>query len=628
MPSAAARRMAAALSGNHPEEGLLLHSDSVLTLGFHPPARGRGPGGLAGDRERGLWLALDGEVHNDSELRRGLEQGGWQFQTDDPLEVLLRLYERDGNDFLRQLRGAWVLALWDGRERQLMLARDHLGQKPLYYCSDGGQLLFASRARALPAGTGRSVGVDAQTLREHLGLGYAIGPNTLFEGIRKLPPASLLLWQQDAPYRCATYWSLPRKVDQTVSASQWAAQIRAGLETAVQEQMAGEGRVGAFLSGGIDSGAIVGLMARHSTTPVDTFSIGYAGSGAAAYYNELEFARVVADRWKTAHREELVNPGVATLLPHLLWHVEEPLSDSAIVTSHLAADLASGSVDHVLSGIGGDELFAGYRRYLGDHYTRRYRMIPGWLRRGLVQPLIQRLPSGRGSRLLDLSRYARAFVRSAELPWSAQYREYLEICDPDRLEELFLARCADEDGFDRVLAAENSDDPLLRLLRVDARTQLSEDLLLLTGKILSAHALSCRAPFLDIRLVELAARIPAQLKLPGGELKHLLKQALSGVVPDEIMRRRKRGFGAPMGSWLKTELLPLRNLLLDRDSVERRGLFAWPAMASLLALHDASREDFTDLILALMNVELWCRLFMDGRDAQDIGAELAERLVA
>jgi asparagine synthase (glutamine-hydrolysing) len=290
--------------------------------------------------------------------------------------------------------------------------------------------------------------------------------------------------------------------------------------------------------------------------------------------------------------------------------------------------LARQAVTVALSGDGGDELFAGYRRYLGDSYTRRYQRLPSWLRKQFVRPLAEALPSGRSSRLMDLARYAKKFVRASELPWAQQYREFIEICSRERLASLLVSGGVGADGFDRMSALEFADDPLLRLMRIDAQTQLPEDLLLLTDKVTMATSIECRVPFLDHQLVELAAQIPADVKMRNGELKSLLKQSLTGLLPDEILYRSKRGFGAPMGAWLKTELAPLRRVLLGKSAIEARGLFSWSAVNELMTLHDDAREDYTDVLLVLMNLELWCRLFIDGRDAHDVGGELAELMAA
>jgi asparagine synthase (glutamine-hydrolysing) len=387
--------------------------------------------------------------------------------------------------------------------------------------------------------------------------------------------------------------------------------------------------IGAFLSGGIDSSAIVALMAGQSTLPVNTYSIGYGGSATSDYFNELEYAGQVARLFKTNHHEIVVAPDVARLLPKLLWHVEEPISDSAVATTYLVAELAAQSVKVILSGVGGDELFAGYRRYLGDHYQRRFRRLPGWVRQQVVQPLARALPSGRQNRAMDLARYARKFIQASELSWQAQYRLYIEILARDQVAGLIAGGASSggthEDGFDRVLADERAEDVLLRLMRVDAQTQLPEDLLLLTDKITMATSIECRVPFLDDRLAELAAQAPADVKLGSGQLKRLLKQALRGVLPDEILDRSKRGFGAPMGEWFKRDLRPLRESLLSPVAVEARGFLSAPGVQAVLQAHDSSREDYSDLLLVLMNLEIWCRLFLDRQSVEDVAGDLAER---
>ncbi len=270
--------------------------------------------------------------------------------------------------------------------------------------------------------------------------------------------------------------------------------------------------IGAFLSGGIDSSAIVSIMAEQSSAPIKTFSIGYAGGDTESYYNELSFASVVAKQFGTEHHEIEVRPDVASLLPGLIWHLEEPISDSAIATTHLVAELAAKTVTVILSGVGGDELFAGYNRYLGAHYHSMYRRVPSWLHRGLIRPVASRLPSGRQSRLQDLSRYARSFVLSADLPWDQRYKHYLAIQRGAQLEAMLREPVAPPDGLDRVLGDERADDDLLRLMRTDCETQMAEDLLLLTDKMTMAHSIECRVPLLDKGLAELAARIPASQK--------------------------------------------------------------------------------------------------------------------
>jgi len=566
-------------------------------------------------------VVCNGEIYNFKTLRADLERLGHRFRTASDVEVIVHLYEDHGERCVDHLSGMFGFALWDARRRKLLLARDRFGQKPLYFARIGGGVAFGSEVKALLELPGIRAKIDTAALREHLSMGYAVAPRTLFRGIEKLPPATRLVWD-GAEARIDTYWTLPTAVDTARGEEEWVELIRSELRRAVGEHMVSDVPIGAFLSGGIDSSAVVALMAEYSSQPVNTYSIGYAGSAAAEYYNELSYAKIVAQRFATRHTEIPVQPDIAALLPHLLWHVEEPISDSAVVTTWLVSELAARSVKVILSGVGGDELFAGYTRYLGPHYLRRYRRIPPWLHRRLMLPLSNVLPSGRQNRLMDLSRYARKFISTSDLPWRDQYRQYLEICDVD-----FMGGGSDPrpDGWDKVAVAERSEDELFRLFRVDAQTQLPEDLLLLTDKVTMAASIECRVPFLDHRLAELAAQIPAGIKLKGGKLKYLLKRSLEGIVPGEILHRGKRGFGAPMGAWLKTELRALRGAVLNRETVEARGVLSWPAVRDVIALHDANREDYSDVQIVLMNFEIWCRLFLDGHAAADVSAELRDK---
>ncbi|HEX2493145.1 MAG TPA: asparagine synthase (glutamine-hydrolyzing), partial [Steroidobacter sp.] len=591
------RRMAAAIVHRGPDdEGFHTTPDVILGMrrlsiidlsGGHQP--------IANEDET-LWVVCNGEIYNFRELRAGLKSRGHAFRTGSDVEVILHLYEEHGERFVEHLSGMYGIALWDERRKRLILARDRMGQKPLYYRIRDGAIEFASEVKALLAASRSPREVDVDAMRDYLSLGYSVAPATIFKGVRKLPPASVLIWERSG-WRIENYWRIPDRTHQDASEQEWIERIRSELRRAVSDHMVSDVPIGAFLSGGVDSSAVVALMSETSEQPVNTYSIGYGGPGAASYYNELAFAGAVARRYKTNHREILVAPKVATLLPKLLWHVEEPISDSAIVTTYLVAELAAKSVKVILSGVGGDELFAGYRRYLGDHYQRRYHRLPRWLRTQLLKPLAAALPSGRSSKLMDMARYAKKFVGASDLPWTEQYREFIEICSRRRLSELLLQGATGQTGFDRIAALEGAEDPLLRLMRIDAQTQLPEDLLLLTDKITMATSIECRVPFLDHRLVELGAQIPAEMKMRGGELKHILKRSLADVLPHEILYRSKRGFGAPMGSWLKTELAPLRRVLLGKAAIESRGLMSWPAVQSVIEAHDQSREDFTDLLL-------------------------------
>ncbi len=577
------------------------------------------------NEDRTVWVVNNGEIYNYQRLRRMLIDRGHRFETNSDTEVLVHLYEEYGEDFLTHLEGMFAVALWDTRQQKLIVARDRIGIKPLYYWNDGANIAFASEIKAIATLPGFTVAVDADALAEYTGIGYAVAPRTIFEGVHKLPPASMLIWQ-DNQFSIRQYWSPPTETDESVSHEEWVERVRHELQRAVADHMVSDVPVGAFLSGGIDSSAVVSLMGSSSDKELTTYSIGYRGGQAAEYYNELPYAREVADGLGTRHCEIEVQPDVASLLPRLIWHLEEPISDSAIMTTYLVSELAAKSVKVILSGVGGDELFAGYNRYLGDHYNHRYQKVPAWFRNRVLPPLANLLPSGRQNRLMDLSRYAKRFIQAGKMDWRERYRYFLAIANDDVVDSL-LSRTASkgENGFSAAARAESSSDELLRLFRIDWQTQLAENLLLLTDKMSMAVSLECRVPFLDHRLVELAARIPARHKLPGGRLKGLLKESLGGVLPDSIINRRKRGFGAPVGVWFKQELMPLRNELLGRQVLDRRGLLDAEIVDKICADHDRGREDYADLILVMMNLEIWSRLFLDGQSHEDVSGELAER---
>lgn len=622
------RRMASSIVHRGPDdEGI--HAGERVVLGMRrlsiiDLAGGHQP--IANEDET-LWVVCNGEIYNFQSVRADLQRAGHRFRTGSDVEILVHLYEEYGERFLDHVSGMFALALWDAKRERLILARDRLGIKPLYYTEVGGQLAFGSEIKALLTVPQVRASVDATGLRDYLSLGYSVAPHTIFAGINKLPPAHLLVWTPSG-MRTQCYWAPPDTTDETLRQQDWVEALRAELRRAVREHMISDVPIGAFLSGGIDSSAVVALMREHSAAPVNTYAIGYGGSGVAGYYNELSYASEVATRFGTRHNEILVKPDVTALLPKLMGYLEEPISDSAITTTYLVSELAARDVKVILSGVGGDELFAGYQRYLGDHYSRRYRKLPQWLRRRFISPLADALPSGRHSRMMDLARYAKKFVRASELPWREQYRQFVEIQARDRLALLLHDAPSGPDGFDRVAQAESAQDPLLRLMRVDMRTQLAEDLLLLTDKMTMSRSIECRVPFLDHRLVELGARMPARFKLANGELKHVLKRSLQDVLPPSILDRRKRGFGAPVGAWFKSELRTLRETLLSQAAVERRGLLRWPAVQEIIRAHDASEEDYTDLTLVLINLEIWSRMFLDGHSAEDVGEALAERTLA
>ncbi len=603
------------------DEGM--HRDGPCAIGMRrlsiiDLAGGRQP---LSNHEGTLWLVCNGEIYNFRELRRGLEAKGHRFKTGSDCETLIHLYAEEGDGFVERLNGMFAFALWDSRRRRLLIGRDRLGVKPMYIHDDGRRIVFASEAKAILGVPGIDAALDPSALQSYLQLGYVPAPQSIFRGVEKLSPASLLVVENGRKV-CKRYWRVPASVDRSLTEADWIDRVRGRLEEAVRMQMVSDVPIGAFLSGGIDSSCVVAFMARHSDRPVKTYSIGFQGGPAESFYNELPFARKIAERFGTDHHEILVRPDVVGLLPQLLWHMDEPVADSAFVTTYLVSEFAHREVTVILSGVGGDELFGGYRRYLGDHYLKYFDRLPGWVRR-TAATVGEKLPSDRHSRVLNALRLARSFLASADLPFDERYRSYVEVFPSEA-----AARITRADGVERTdllaaaMRAATGDDALNRMLVVDAETQLPDDLLLLTDKMSMAVSLECRVPLLDHELVEIAAAMPQEVKIRGGRLKHAMKAALEGLLPRDILERGKRGFGTPFGAWLKADLAPVVRQLFSKRSIDARGLLRHEAVAQLVADHEANRIDGTDRLLALLNLEIWARIFLDRRSPADVTDEL------
>ena len=572
-----------------------------------------------------LWVVCNGEIYNFRELRLELQAKGYHFKTGSDSEVLLHLYHAEGDDFVLRLNGMFAFALWDAPRRRLLIGRDRLGVKPLYIMKNGDFLAFSTEAKALLALPGVHTALNRDAIASYLHLGYVAAPDCIFQGMAKLPPATLLAIENGVA-RQWCYWRIPERVDRQMPEREWVDRVRTQLEASVRMQMVSDVPIGAFLSGGVDSSAVVGFMARHSEQPIRTYAIGFSGGAAESLYNELPWARQVANIFGTEHREIVVKPDVVSLLPKLLWHMDEPLSDTAFITTFLVSEFARKEVKVILSGVGGDELFGGYRRYLGDHYAQQYQRLPGWIRNSTAS-IARHLPVDRHSGLLNTLRLAKGFIASADMPCDDRYRSYLQVLDREAVAALLLrSDVTQPDALTRAFSGAGQDDALNRMLAVDAQTQLPDDLLMLTDKMSMAVSLECRVPLLDHHLVELAAAMPSGIKVRNGRLKHVMKESLGGLLPDEILNRKKRGFGTPMGAWLRQDLAPVLRRLLAPDVVARRGLFRQSVVDGLIAGHAANRMDGTDSLLALMNLEIWSRIFLDHRDPLDVASELKSEM--
>jgi asparagine synthase (glutamine-hydrolysing) len=583
------------------EVGLGMRRLSIIDVeGGHQPLQNE-----TGD----ITVVFNGEIYNYKTLRRDLQQKGHQFRTKTDTETIVHAYEEYGVDCVQRFNGIFAFALWDAKARRLFLARDRIGVKPLYYARQQGGIAFASEIKSLLTlpEIPRRLDLDAAAL--FFRLGFVFPPRTLFQGICKLPPGWRLI-EENGHVRLDQYWDLEfARTEKPFSFNECCEQLRALLRESVTDQMVSDVPLGAFLSGGVDSSAIAAFMQQAANSGVRTYSIGFEQQH--AYHNEAPHAEAVARQLGTRHETLIVQPRIAELMPSLVEKLDEPLTDTSFLVTYLISQLARHDVKVVLSGVGGDELFGGYRRYLAPGLHRAASWLPYWWRKAVGQRL-GRLGADRGTVVGNLNRYLKTWGRSLHLPMGAQYLDLVTVLPTNEVQTLLAYRQttddpADEmvDIFDQVQAP----TPLDRLMYVDLKTVLPESLLLLTDKMGMASSLEVRVPFLDNRLVDFVCRVPSHYRLHGFTLKRLLKKAVQGVVPDFVLTRSKRGFGTPMGAWLRSDLRAMVTEVLDEARLRPEGLFNTNVVKHIVTTHQTGREDFTEPIVALLTFELWRQQF-------------------
>jgi asparagine synthase (glutamine-hydrolysing) len=540
-----------------------------------------------------IHVVQNGELYNYRELRAGLERAGHRFRTHGDTEVLVHLYEEHGLEFARRLRGMFAVALWDAPRRRLVLARDRFGIKPLYYRATSGQLEFASELRALPRGE-----IDLDALEAFLAFNSIPAPLTIFRDARKLPPGHLLVWENGAsrierfarPAPVAAGELCGRDEAELIE------ELRARLRDSVRAHLVSDVPVGVLLSGGIDSSALAAFAADESSEPLRTFSIGFEERS----FDELGGARLVAERYGTVHRELVLRPDAALLLPALAEAFDEPFADSSALPTYLVSQLAAEDVKVALSGEGGDELFGGYYTYVADLLALRVGVAAR-----LARPFVERLPSSTARASFDYK--AKRFVRAAHLPPLERHHAWKEIFSPEARAELTGRR----HGFDpvdlyRTRFAETEDaDLLARLQDVDLGLYLVDDLLVKTDRASMAHSLEARLPYLDPVVTNLALALPARHRVRGFRKKVLLRKAVAPLLPREIARGKKRGFSIPAAAWLRGELEPFARETLAPETVRRQGFFRPEAVTRVLDDHVAGREDHSRQLWGLLAFTLW-----------------------
>ena len=561
------------------------------------------------NEDRSCVIVQNGEIYNHLDVRKELERRGHRYTTRSDTESILHAYEEYGTKCVQHLRGMFAIAIWDTKRRRLFLARDRMGKKPLYYSVLGSgpdaTLVFGSELKAVLAHPDVLRRLDEQALVDYIAWGYVPDPRSIYAGINKLPPAHTLVFENGS-VTLEKYWdvSFAAPVERE-NESAYVDRALEILDEAVRIRLMSEVPLGAFLSGGTDSSIVVGLMARNSSTPVKTFSIGFEEKE----YNELEYARAVAQHFQTEHHEEIVRPDAEHDVPALVRQFDEPFADSSMIPTYYVSRSARRHVTVALSGDGGDELFAGYMRYVDPANVRAVERIPAPIRNALFAPVAHMLPEGaRGiDRLRDMlgtsdEQYVRRMTRGFTSIHSTVFDEALARrvnTDPSHVAAPFLA------------AVEAGTDTLSRRQYLDIHTYLAGDILSKVDRTSMMVSLECRAPLLDHVLAEFAATIPAEMRIRGMTTKYILKKVAERLMPAEMVHRPKMGFGIPVTHWLRGAWMAKSNDLILGARARERGIFRASFLERVIDEHQSGRRDNSSIIWSLMMLEMWFRECFD-----------------
>jgi asparagine synthase (glutamine-hydrolysing) len=566
-----------------------------------------------------IWITFNGEIYNFQELRQTLTAKGHIFRTQSDTEVIIHAYEEYGRSCVERLRGMFAFAIWDERKRLLFVARDRLGKKPLFYYLGHDRFLFASEIKALLVDHTVASEPDPVGLDHFLALQYIPAPLTAFRGIRKLPPAH---WLEvcDGRLEIERYWKLQYMPKRQITMHEAVAELRWHFTEAVRLRLASDVPLGAFLSGGVDSSAVVATMAQQMGRSVQTFSVGFE----EAPFDERPFARAVAERYGTTHTELVVKAPVMDILPRLVWHYDEPFGDASAVPSFAIAELTKQYVTVVLNGDGGDENFAGYEWYVKDLLVQRGEVIPLCLRRWIAS-------WGQGASALQrqhglLRKIAHLTELLGLLP-AHRYAYWMEHFSRETRQQLYtpafgaqVIKSNPEGLFGEAFAESDTEEWVDTMLDTDVKLYLPEDLLVKIDRATMAHSLEARSPFLDHILMEFVACLPSHLKLVGRHQKRVLKVMLQDILPEALLKRPKMGFCVPLAHWFREELREMAHDILLASRATQRGYFQPHAIADLLDAHCRGEANYAEHLWDLLILELWHRTFID-RDGYQLKSD-------
>lgn len=556
------------------------------------------------------WLVYNGEVYNFPSLRKELEAKGHRFRSQTDAEVVLHSYEEYGEECVKLFRGDFAFAVWDDRRKRLFLARDRVGVKPLYYCYSDGRLIFASEIKAILACPGVERYVDPHGLSDFLTYEFIPFPRTMLKGIKKLPPASYLVLENETmhitPYWEVRYNPLPRSEEEICEG------LFKVLREAVKMRLISDVPLGAFLSGGLDSSTIVGLMSQVATGRVKTFSIGFEDKS----YNELSYARCVAEAFGTQHQEFIIKPQAGEMFEKLIYHLDDPIADFSIFPTYLVSKIARDYVTVALSGDGGDETFGGYDTYVAHKLATAFggaaRILGQWPFSGLAASIP---PSPKKKGIINR---VKRFTEGMGLPSDLRHYRWMTFLSESEKEGLFtrefLSALNGDSSYKSIrehFSSVRYADELNKLMYVDLKTYLTDDGAVKVDRMSMACSLEVRVPILDHKVIEYMANVPTEMKVKGLQTKYLLRKTFSKILPQKIVNRGKEGFSIPIKHWLKEELRPLMLDLLSEQSLAKRGYFRPEAVSRLIREHLEGRENHSHRLWAMIVFEQWARTFLD-----------------
>lgn len=566
-------------------------------------------------------VVFNGEIYNFQDLREDLISRGHQFATRSDTETILHAYEQWGESCVEHLRGMFAFAVWDSKERTLFLARDRFGVKPLFYAEHNGKFCFASEMKAILADDGFPRQMDEIALTSYFALSYIPEDMTIFQNIRKLLPGHTLTLK-NGEIRLKKYWDLHFNPDRSKDEKHFIRGLLDRLQEAVRIRLVSEVPLGAFLSGGIDSSTVVALMSGSSNSPANTFCMGFGGD-VGGYLDERGYAKLVAERYGTSHKEYEVFPRADGLIEKIVGAFDEPFADDSAIPSFYVCKTARENVTVALSGLGGDEVFAGYERYLGFGLSRQYRSLPLGSAKNLLRSFVEGLPERADGHYTV--NHMKRFVRSGSLPPDLCYFGFVSKMNARVQGSLFADSARYDQHFkacrDIVCSHFNSPnvsgdaDSLDRAFYCDIKTYLPEDILAVTDRMSMLHALEVRVPFLDHKLVEFCATIPASVKMKWLKKKYLLKRAVKDLLPREVIAHRKQGFVGPMTQWLKNDLKRYVLDMLSDENLGKHGLFNVKTVRTVLDEHFGRKEIHDSLIWSMVVFQAWFDHYVERRKA-------------